>query len=474
MLILEFTQDRVKLLVAVKKGQGFSLTKMSKRPINGLSDDEISGALEALLNESGVKKTSPLIISIPRHLFTVRSLRLPAVDEAELKDMAALQAGKQLPYPADELIWDFIIIEKRPDGYSDIALILGHRNVLDKYINILKKAGLEPDKAVISSEALYGWYFAASGFKEAEELKGQQTRAIADIDTSHIDIIIVRDGILDFSRSFLIKDDLQEMVEEIRKTFYSYEKENSKTIDSVILTGIEQRASSLKPLLAGVETTNKPAEFVHPLRAASSDYREGLSDFLEVSRDASFACSLGLAYNPQILKMDFLPPELKKQKLLREKKKRFIKTAVLAGAVFLAFAGLLSKDFMYRSQEYSLLNTKIKETDPKVKRLKEISQQISIVKQSLDMRGSSVDILREIFKIVPPEVSISVLDFELQKSLAIRGISTNMSGVFKFASEIKKSKYFKASEIKYAQKRVIKEKEFVDYEINCTLDRILK
>jgi hypothetical protein len=90
------------------------------------------------------------------------------------------------------------------------------------------------------------------------------------------------------------------------------------------------------------------------------------------------------------------------------------------------------------------------------------------------MRGSSVDVLREIFRIVPQEVSISVLDFELQKSLTIRGVSTNMSGVFKFASEIKKSKYFKDCEIKYAQKRIIKEKEFVDYEINCALNRILK
>jgi Tfp pilus assembly protein PilN len=172
--------------------------------------------------------------------------------------------------------------------------------------------------------------------------------------------------------------------------------------------------------------------------------------------------------------MDFLPPESKRQRASREKKKRFIKTAVLAGALFLVFAGLLSRGFIYRGREYKLLNAKIRETDSRVKRLKEISQQVAVVKQNLDMRGSSVDVLREIFRMVPPEVSISVLDFELQKSLVIRGVSANMSGVFKFASEIKKSKYFSEGEIKYAQKRVIKEKECVDYEISCALSRALK
>jgi hypothetical protein len=50
-----------------------------------------------------------------------------------------------------------------------------------------------------------------------------------------------------------------------------------------------------------------------------------------------------------------------------------------------------------------------------------------------------------------------------------------MNSVFKFASDLKKSKYFKDCEIKYAQKRIIKERELVDYEINCTFsNRALK
>lgn len=472
MLILEFTQDRIKLLDVARAGQKAVLTHMSKSPVSSLSENEVSDSVSTLMSERGIRKGAPLIISIPRHLFTVRSLKLPAVDEAELRDMAGLQAGKQLPYPADELIWDFSIVEKRSDGYSEISLILGHRNVLDRYIKALKKAGLEADKVILSSEALFGWYMAASGLRE-EELKGQ-TKAIIDIDASHIDIVIIRDGVLEFSRSCHVKNDLQEILEEIRKTFYSYEKENSRPIASVVLTGVEEKAAALKPLLAATEGTAKPVEFIHPLKAGSADYREAFSKYLDVSKDASFACALGIAYNLQTLKMDFLPPELKEERQRVGKKNRFVRTAILAGTICLVLIGIFARDYMYRDKDLALLKTRIKETDPKVKRLKEISQQINIVKQNLDMKGSAVDVLREVFAIVPPDVSISVLDFELQKALTIRGISTSMSGVFKFASDLKKSKYFEASEIKYAQKRIIKEKEFVDYEIDCTINRMIK
>jgi hypothetical protein len=111
----------------------------------------------------------------------------------------------------------------------------------------------------------------------------------------------------------------------------------------------------------------------------------------------------------------------------------------------------------------------MREVEPKVKKLKEIAQKLEIVKQHLDIRGSSVDVIREVYKILPAGVSVSVLDFELEKSLILRGVSNDLSSVFRLSSDMEESPYFNECRIKYAQKRVVKNQEIVDFELDCKL-----
>ena len=189
MVFLEFTQDRIKLLEVRKKGKSYSLVNLSKKSVAGFTDEDVSNAILELFSDSGTRKRSDLVISVPRHLFTVRNLRLPAIDEGELRDMVALQVGKQLPYPPDEIVWDFKIIEKRPDGYSDVLLVLGHKNAIDRFTGILSKGNLEAERIILNSEALSGWYIAASGLKESKDTAGR-IKAIVDIDASNIDVVV--------------------------------------------------------------------------------------------------------------------------------------------------------------------------------------------------------------------------------------------------------------------------------------------
>ncbi|MDD5450256.1 MAG: hypothetical protein PHO42_06695 [Candidatus Omnitrophica bacterium] len=470
MVALEFTQDRIKLAVGGRSSQNPALKAIIDRPIAGLSDEEQSGAVRDLLSEAGVRERGSLVICIPRHLFTVRNLRLPSSDEAELRQMAALQAGKQLPYPADEIVWDFKVIEKRPDGYSDIILILGHRNVIDRYLHILKNANLDTDRIILSSEALLAWSIAAEGYKSDEEVGGQ-IRAVVNIDTSQIDVIILKGNLMEFSRSFPFKDNAEGMADELGKTFHSYEKENAKEIGAIILTGIEGKAMDLMPLLEGSKR-QRAVEFTHPLKCASIDYRETLSNYFDLSKDISLASLLGICYNPQGIAMNFLPEDVKQRKTKEANRKTLIRIVALGAAVSILLFGILIKGLLNKRSEFKLINLKINETETKVKRLREISQNLENIKQNLDMRGSSVDVIREVFKIVPPGISISVMDFELGKTLTLRGISSDLSSVFKFDADLEKSVYFRNCEIRYAQKRIIKEKEFVDFEINCKLEDI--
>lgn len=472
MIILEFDSDAVKLLEAVRKGQKISLLKLAKRPISGLPDDAVSEAITAILNESKIKNPGQLIISIPRHLVTARNLRLPSLDDVELTNMVNLQAGKQLPYSASELVWDFKVIEKKSDGYSDVFLAIAHRNVIDRFIAILANCKLTANRIILNSEALSGWYIAVCA-PQSEEAALEPSGAIIDIDTSYIEIAILHGKGLEFSRSFPYKDNPEETSEEIKKTFLSYEKENAKKVTSIILTGIEEKAAKLRPCLEAIYKETK-IDFIHPLKVISMDYRETLAEYFDLSREASFSNILGIAYNFKDIKMDFLPAEEKSRIAKANKKIALLKTTMLLCAVGIFLLGAFIKSALDTKEQLRLIDAKVKEIEPKVRRLKQISQELDIVKQHLDMKGSSIDVIREVYKIIPAGVSISVLDFEFGKSLTLRGQSADLSSVFKFSSDLEKSPYFENCQIKYAQKRSLKGQEIVDFELACNLSGIIK
>ncbi|MBI4336030.1 MAG: PilN domain-containing protein [Candidatus Omnitrophica bacterium] len=472
MLILEFTQDRIKLLEAVRRGRKLSLIHLAKKAVSGLSDDEVASSLEALLKETGVKKRRPLVACVPRHLFTIKYIRLPSANDLELRGMAGLQVGKLLPYPAGDLIWDFRALEKRPDGYSDVALVLGHKGVVDRFSAILHKARLEADRIVSSTEALFVWYLALKGAQPAGDAPDSGT-ALIDVDTSHIDIIVLRGDILEFSRCFSARDDLDEIVDEITRTLYSYKKDKQKDISRIVMTGIEDKAAGLKARLGQAEAFSKtPMEFIHPLKIISGEYPRALAAYEDSSRDASFISVLGAAYNLPEIKMNFLPSELKEARAKKERRSRLFVTLALFTGVIVAVSAIFAGDMIARKKVLDSINLRIRDLEPKVKLLRQTAGQIEIVKENLDIKGSAIDVMREIYKTAPGEISITVLDFELGKSVTIRGISGDLNSIFKFASNLDKSDYFEKYEIKYAQKRIVKEKEFVDFEITCKLSRL--
>ncbi|MCM8781671.1 MAG: hypothetical protein NC828_01235, partial [Candidatus Omnitrophica bacterium] len=370
--------------------------------------------------------------------------------DQELQNMVGLQAGKQLPYPASDLIWDFKVIDKRPDGYSDIFFTIVHRNVIDRFMNILANCKLSADRIILSSEALFGWYLAVSD-SQTQGLSLTRT-AVVDIDASYMDVLII-DGLrLEFSRTFPFKDAPEEMAQELGRTFFSYEKDSSKKISSVTLTGIEERAVKLKPFIESMYKDGK-VDFIHPLKIIAMDYRETLAEYFDLAKDVSLAYLLGIAYNLKEITMDLLPSEKKAELTKTRKKKTLIKTALLLVAVICILFGIFIKWVLDTNKEISLINLKIREMEPQVKKLKEISQNMAIIKQHLNMKGSCVDIIREVYSIVPAGVSLSVLDFVLDESLLLRGSATDLSSVFKFSSDLEKSPYFEGCHIKYAQKR---------------------
>ena len=98
-----------------------------------------------------------------------------------------------------------------------------------------------------------------------------------------------------------------------------------------------------------------------------------------------------------------------------------------------------------------------------------MNNNINIIKKQLDMRGTSVDVIRELYRLIPANISLTIFDFEENKSCTLRGTSDELSNVFAFITILENSQYFENVTVRYATKRAVKRKTLTDFEIVCRL-----
>ena len=59
---------------------------------------------------------------------------------------------------------------------------------------------------------------------------------------------------------------------------------------------------------------------------------------------------------------------------------------------------------------------------------------VDAITAKLDLEGSSVDVLREIHKLIPTNISLTTLDYDAPKNLTLKCVGDSLPGVLKFVS----------------------------------------
>ena len=140
-------------------------------------------------------KNNLVIVSLPRNLATCRYLKVPSQNLEEIERIATLQAPHYLPYSAEELITAYQIVQTDKDGYSHINLVITHKDVVARILNIFKE--LKPLRLDIALSS-YGLCNLYNHIRPQDNL----ATMIIDIDSSQIELAISVNRKLVFSRSF--------------------------------------------------------------------------------------------------------------------------------------------------------------------------------------------------------------------------------------------------------------------------------
>lgn len=405
---------------------------------------------------------NPIIVSLPRAQATCRYLKIPSNDPKEIEKIVNLQAPRYLPYQANELVTGYQLISTDKTGYSDINLVIVHKNLIERYIKIFKE--LKPAKfSVILSS--YGLSNLLS-FVKSEE-KG--TVMLVDIDFNQVELAVAQDKKILFNRVFKLSktepDWENAFINEINKTRDAYLKDVSKEPPAKILIFCENKTSQeFKQVLD--KHINLPTDVISYAQKAhfSNDLLKTMAD-----SEYSFASLIGLGIEETQDSLNLLPKALKEETksfLKRKEKLRIISLAFLTIFIFaLGTAKNLDSQNKYLGKLKQELNKIGKEARP----LEELDKRIRIIESRLNKRLTSLDIVYELHRLMPNQIFLTNLGYEEDKQVVLRGQTAELDAVFSFVSQLEKSLVFKNFNLKvrYATKKKTQRGEFVDFEILC-------
>jgi len=462
---LEISETHIKLAQFEKRKGEKKLVYLFTRKIPSSDEETIIKTLKSVLSE--IKIRGLFLSCLPRHQITVRYIKLPSTKPEELEAMLDFQIGKQIPYPKEEITYSYVKLGMDSLGYTDLLLAIVHQEAVLKHLKILDACRIKPERISFDILSTSEWF--SSLYPDSKE-----TVLIIDVDTTYTNIGVIDSlGKLIFSRAIKIGvEDLElekeerittDFIDEIKLSLSTFNKEKPNVkIERMILTGAVSILDKLKKSLKEEFTTEIEIRLpLEKIKIKKDVLEENWFDMHRVSLNA--VLGLGLEKEtPE--KLNLLPLFEKEKRILEKKRIQIIFSIILISLIFLTALGFLYKKFYEKLTLVRYFNNELKKINEKAQSLEEKKRNLELIRELFSDRTISLDILTELYKIVPAEIDLVSFDFEDGKGLTLRGTSTEMAAVFRFVATLDKSPYFSNSQVKYVRKRTGAE-NLTDFEI---------
>jgi len=155
-------------------------------PISANGTDSQAQAREALgifAARHAIK--DPVAIAHPGQGTFSRFIKVPAFDEKKVTEMVGHEAAQQIPFPLDEVTWDFHIIDRQylPGEEREVAIFAVRREQIDDFI-------LEFTSHDLTVETVSIGYLGLLNFVQ-HDIAPDAPAIVLDIGAAHTDLVLV-------------------------------------------------------------------------------------------------------------------------------------------------------------------------------------------------------------------------------------------------------------------------------------------
>lgn len=447
------------------------LVNIIKRDVKDLPPEELATVVQSCLSSIGVKHASA-ICCLPSSVAITKNIEIPSIDPAEIKSIIDLQAGRHTPFAREEIIIGYINIGVYQRNYTKILLIIINRQVVKQQLDILTAAGVKIEKVVFAPEGKASFYGRVLDLKQSDMPIG-----IIDIGKYTTDFNIELNSTVIACRSIpvgmenLLKEGQaarDKLIQELGASLESYQSEDiSRPPETFVLANDDAKVKELEPLLKEKLKANvKVLPYLDHVTASQPVMLKIISEF----DDESLLDCLAPVFAQTPMKVDLTPDEIKIQHSIEEKGKQIVMAGIFGTVLLLLICAIFFSKIYFRSQQLEALNDEFQSKHKTVQELEEISTNTKIIKDYLNSRMTTLEILKELYSKIPDEIYLKNVVLNEDGSIRVQGISESRSTAFAFITILEDSELFKGAKMISSSAQKDRGKDVSAFEISFRLE----
>ncbi len=424
-------------------------------PISDSAEDEdpFKTALEALCSEIDTDGCD-CVVSISADHFSYRILQIPFKDSKKIKMVLPFELEPTVPYPVDDLIIDFIVLESAGhNDHTDVIAVAVPKSELIPYLGTLGANKIDPEMITLSG--------LPTALCLADQADAGKDQLYLKVDKALSTLFIVSNGGIKLIRSFptALTDDtragsLGAFVHRTLSAFGELSQSDYQPPDMVVtgsgLNGADFDADVSRVLDLSIKRLNFADRLGIPIDGENNKpWEPALMDN---------ALALALMEIQGIKGLNFHKGRFAAKKFMVKYKKYLIKTGILAASVLtLLFFNLIAESYTLNRQidRYNRQITGIfQETFPEVKRIVDPFQQMQIKVQEVKKNAVSqtattsqiisIDILKDISKSISESITVDITRMVISPdNVIITGTTDTFEAVDGIKSKLEQIDAFK-------------------------------
>jgi type IV pilus assembly protein PilM len=363
--------------------------------------------LQATLAGQAIKSKNANVCAPGFHVFS-KFVKLPPVDSTKVTQIIEYEAKSNVPFPLEEVVWDYQILGTAPSGELEVLLVAIKADIVEGLFRVTEAAGLKLSLADVSPAALcnafrynYGELEDCTmlldiGAKTSNLLffeKGKVFSRSINLGANSITQDFANEGKLKFdpaeklkieegfvslggayeepenphqaaiskiARQFMTRLHIQ-----VNQTMQFYRgQQGGSAPQRLFLSG----GASIMPYTAQffAEKLNVPVEYFNPLRNVQIDPSVNLEELARVAHSLGEVVGLGLrnlAHCP--VELNLMPESTLKWQAFNQKKPYFIATVLSLMLGVLAVGYLFGKLADVKSEELAKIKPQVEEQQRK-------------------------------------------------------------------------------------------------------------